>query len=228
MVTWEPFNPSNGVDQPGYSLAAIANGTHDAYLSRWATQIKTWGQPLWLRFAHEMNGDWYPWAEGVNGNAPGSYVAAWRHVHDVFANAGVTNVTWVWTPNVLIPGRPSYASLYPGDAYVDWVGLDGYNWGTSASWSSWQSPTAVFGSSLASLRGVTSRPIVIGETASAEVGGNKAQWVQQFFSMLSANPDIKAFVWFNFLKETDWRIESTPATQAAFAGGVADGRYRAG
>ncbi|MEY2468933.1 MAG: hypothetical protein QOF21_1631 [Actinomycetota bacterium] len=225
MLTWEPWQPNGVVNQPNYSLAKIAGGSFDAYLTRWANQIKTWNHPLWLRFAHEMNGDWYPWAEGLNGNSAGSYVAAWRHVHDVFANAGVTNVTWVWTPNVLIPGRPSFASLYPGDSYVDWVGLDGYNWGTSASWSGWQSPSDVMGTTLANLRQVSSRPIVIGETASTEVGGNKAQWIQQFFSMLAANPDVKAFLWFNLNKENDWRIESSPSAQAAFAAGVADSRF---
>ena len=127
-------------------------------------------------------------------------VAAWRHVHDLFAQAGVTNVTWVWSPKV--SDRP-LGGLYPGDAYVDWVGVDGYNWGTTASWSSWQTPSQVFGTTLANLRRVSSRPIVVSETASTEVGGNKAQWIQQFYSMLGANPDIRAFVWFNFNKETD-------------------------
>ena len=228
MLTWEPWDPTNGaVVQPNYTLAKIANGSLDAYLGRWANQIKAWNRPLWLRFAHEMNGDWYPWSEGVNGNTPGQYVAAWRHVHDVFTQAGVTNVTWVWTPNVLMDGRPSLASLYPGDSYVDWVGLDGYNWGASASWSSWQSPTSVMGTTLANLRQVSSRPIILGETATTEVGGNKAQWIQQFFSMLSANPDVKAFLWFNLLKENDWRIESSPSAQAAFATGVGAARFTA-
>lgn len=222
MITWEPWLPG-GVSQPNYSLAKIAGGTYDSYISRWASQIKAWGQPLWLRFAHEMNGDWYPWAEGVNGNAAGSYVAAWRHVHDLFAKAGVTNVTWVWSPNV---SDASPASLYPGDAYVDWMGVDGYNWGTTASWSAWQTPTEVFGATLANLRRISAKAIVIAETASTEVGGTKSQWVQSFFSMLSQNPDIKAFVWFNFNKETDWRIESSSSARTAFAAGVADPRYK--
>ncbi len=149
--------------------------------------------------------------------------AAWRHVHDLFAQAGVTNVTWVWSPNV--SDRP-LGRLYPGDAYVDWVGVDGYNWRTTASWSPWQTPSQVFGTTLATLRRVSSRPIVVSETASTEVGGNKGQWIQQFFSMLGANPDIRAFVWLNFNNETDWRIESSSGARTAFAAGVADPRYR--
>ena len=225
MITWEPWDPRSGsASQPAYSLAAIASGAQDALISRWASQVKGWGQPLWLRFAHEMNGDWYPWAEKVNGNRPGDYVAAWRHVHDIFQRAGVTNVTWVWSPNVLMPNTPSLASLYPGDAYVDWLGVDGYNWGGS----SWQSFDSVFGSTLAELHRLSSKPIVIGETASSEAGGSKAQWIQQLFAGMARDSSIKAFVWFNLKKEADWRIESSPAAQQAFSAGIADSRYRAG
>lgn len=221
MITWEPWNPSNGVNQPTYSMAAVANGNFDTMIRNWATEIKTFGSPVWLRFAHEMNGDWYPWAEGVNGNGAGSYVAAFRHVHDVFAAAGVSNVSWVWNPNIVVNGiGASLSSLYPGDAYVDMVGIDGYNWGTSASWSSWQSAQDVFGATMTQVRAITNRGIVIGETASAEAGGNKADWISSFFSFMKANTDIKAFVWFEFQKETDWRIESSSAAQAAFASAV--------
>jgi beta-mannanase len=228
MITWEPWDPSaSATSQPTYSLASIAGGTHDALITRWATQIKAWGQPLWLRFAHEMNSDWYPWAEKVNGNRPGQYVAAWRHVHDIFKQVGANNVVWIWNPNVDFPGATAMSSLYPGDAYVDWVGLDGYNWGRSTSWGTWQTFDQVFGPSLTALRQITSRPVVIGETASTELGGDKAQWISQFFAGLARNASIKAFVWFNLNKETDWRIESSAAAQRAFATGVADPRYRA-
>lgn len=228
MITWEPWDPSVGsTNQPGYSLKAIASGAHDAYINRWASQIRNWGQPLWLRFAHEMNGNWYPWAAGVNGNSAADYVAAWRHVHDLFSVAGASNVTWVWSPNVVAPGFTSLNQLYPGDAYVDWLGLDGYNWGTTQSWgSTWQSPTQVFGASLGILRQLSSLPIVIAETASAETGGDKAEWIRQFFTMMEQNPAVQAFVWFNFNKETDWRIQSSSASRAAFAQDVADPRYR--
>jgi beta-mannanase len=228
MITWEPWDPANGSAlQPLYSLARLADGTYDAYIARWAAQVKAWGGPLRLRFAHEMNGNWYPWGSGVNGNTAPQYVSAWRHVHDLFVAAGATNVTWVWTPNV-IDGMAPIGPLYPGDAYVDWVGVDGYNWGTTKSWSSWQSFNQVFGSSLGALRQLTTRPIVIGETASTEMGGSKSQWIQDFFAQLKANTDIKAFIWFNLAKETDWRIESSSTATQAFRTGVSDSRYRNG
>lgn len=227
MVTWEPWDPANGTaTQPAYSLSAIVNGNYDSYITRWASEIKAWGKPLWLRFAHEMNGNWYPWGAGVNGNTPAEYVAAWRHVHDLFQQVGATNVSWVWTPNVLMDSTPTIASLYPGDAYVNMIGVDGYNWGTSQSWgSTWQTPSQVFGPTVAALEQLSTRPIMIGETASTEVGGNKATWISQFFSYLASNPRIKAFVWFNLDKETDWRIESSPTAQSAFVAGVANARY---
>ncbi|MHB8465115.1 MAG: glycoside hydrolase family 26 protein [Acidimicrobiales bacterium] len=229
MITWEPWDPSNGsVNQPAYSLAAIAGGRYDSYIVGWAHQVKAWGHALTLRFAHEMNANWYPWDEGVNGNTPGQYVAAWRHVHDLFAAAGVSNVSWVWSPNVVDSGTTALTELYPGDAYVDWLGVDGYNWGTTQSWSGWQSFTDVFGATLAQLRGLSKHQIMIGETASAEQGGSKADWIRGLFSGLASNNDIRAFVWFNLDKETDWTIQSSSAAQAAFAAGVADSRYQAG
>ena len=227
MVTWEPWNPAVGsANQATYSLANIIAGNFDAYITRWATEIKAWSQPLWLRFAHEMNGNWYPWSAEVNGNTADQYVAAWRHVHDIFQRVGATNVTWVWTPNVIMGATPTLASLYPGDAYVDVIGMDGYNWGTSQSWgSAWQTPSQVFGPTLSALEQISSRPVIIGETASTEIGGNKATWINQFFAFLAAQPRIRAFVWFNVNKETDWRIESSAAAESAFAAGVANRRY---
>ncbi|WP_217631238.1 glycosyl hydrolase [Modestobacter sp. DSM 44400] len=82
-----------------------------------------------IRLMHEMNGNWYPWGSGANGNQPGEFVLAWRHVHDRFTALGVTNVAWTWAPNAVYTGGAPLAPLYPGDAYVDAVGLSNYNWG---------------------------------------------------------------------------------------------------
>jgi hypothetical protein len=226
LITWEPWNPSNGVNQSAYKLSNIAAGNFDAMLNTWANEIKAYGHPVWLRFAHEMNGNWYPWAVGVNGNTAADYVNAWRHVHDVFVNAGVTNVTWVWNVNTDAGTGVTPASVYPGGAYVDWMGVDGYNWGTTQSWgSTWQSPGQVFNATLSALRAISTKPVMIGETASAETGGNKAQWISDFFTWMKGYGYLKAFVWFDINKEVDWRIESSSSAQAAFASGVADARY---
>jgi hypothetical protein len=227
-ITWEPWEPTGTADQPAYALQRLSSGAYDDYIRQWATDIKTWRHPLILRFAHEMNGDWYPWCEGVNGNRPGGYVAAWRHVRAIFRAEGATNARWVWNPYVRLPGSAPIASFYPGDGDVDWVGLDGYNWGSTRSGSSWQSFAEIFEASMAELRDITDKPTMIGEVASTEVGGDKAAWINDFFGCLERNPTIRGFAWFNFDKESDWRIESSAAAAAAFAAGIADPRFGGG
>ena len=226
MLTWEPWDYTGGANQPAYALARIIDGTHDAHLRRWAAQIKAWDKPLLLRFAHEMNGNWNSWSEGSNGNLPGEYVAAYRHVHDIFSSVGASNVTWVWSPNVVYSNSPPLAPYYPGDAYVDRVALDGYNWGSHFShWQAWLSFEEIFGPGLAQLRALTAKPVMVGEMASTELGGDKAAWITDAFAALKRHPEIVAFTWFNFDKETDWRIQSSPAAQQAFAAGISDPRY---
>src|SRR5436853_485094 len=83
-LAWLPWVTTGGVGRPAYALRAIAAGEHDAYVREWARAAAAWGGPLYLRFAHEMNGDWYPWSVGVNGNTSADYQAAWRHVVDIF------------------------------------------------------------------------------------------------------------------------------------------------
>src|SRR5207247_7587356 len=96
-----------------------------------------------LRWGWEMNGDWEPWSGAQNGGSSGgaaSFRAAWHHIHDIFSEVGAWNVVWVWSPNSgdLPHARWNhFSNYYPGDRYVDWVGIDGFNWGASHSWPSW-------------------------------------------------------------------------------------------
>jgi beta-mannanase len=223
LVTWEPWRYTAGVAQPAFALQNIIGGAFDSYIAAWATVSRAWGHPYFLRFAPEMNGNWFPWCEQVNGNQPGEYVAAWRHVHDIFVHEGAVNVTWVWSPNVEYFGSAPLGNLYPGDAYVDWLGIDGYNWGRSASGTSWQSFAQVFGGTYDALTRLSTKPIMIAETASAEQGGSKADWIVDALTVqLPARfPRVCGIVWFDENKETDWRIESSPAAQAAFASAIA-------
>jgi beta-mannanase len=220
-ITWEPWDPDNGVNQPAYSLAAIAAGNYDSYILRWAQEIKAWGHQVMLRFAEEMNGNWTPWSEGVNGNAPGSFVAAWDHVHNIFTAAGATNVTWVWSPSVVWSTSTPLSELWPGNSYVNAVALDGYNWGPLHPDSGWQTFSQIFQQSIGQLQQLTQDPLYIGEVASTELGGNKAAWITDMFATLKANPEIKGFVWFDIQKETDWPIDSSPTSLAAFRAGLA-------
>ncbi|MDF9715083.1 hypothetical protein INN71_13230 [Nocardioides sp. ChNu-153] len=220
-ITWEPWDPALGTAQTRFSMASIASGRHDVYVKAWARAAAAWGGAVRLRFAHESNGPWYPWSVGVAGTTSRGYVAAWRRVVTIFRNAGARNVRFVWCPNVPFAGTPALASIYPGDAYVDAVGLDGYNWGTSQDWSTWGSFTDVFGAGVAELRTLTTKPLVIGEVGCAEDGGDKAAWITDMFAVLAAHPEISGFTWFNVAKEADWRVESTQASLDAFRAGVA-------
>jgi Glycosyl hydrolase family 26 len=221
VVTWEPWSSSNGtVNQPLYSLSRIIAGAYDSYIRTWATAAAAWGHPLFVRFAHEMNGNWYPWSEGVNGNRTGDFVRAWRHVHDVVVAAGARNVSWIWSVDRDYTGSTRLAGLYPGDAYVDWDGVDVYNGGTAVAMGGWLTFSQMFDPTFAEIHTFSTKPLLINEMASAEAGGSKSAWITAFFAALHADPAIRGFFWFNFLKETDWRIESSAAARTAFAAGV--------
>ncbi|MWJ18575.1 endoglucanase [Clavibacter michiganensis subsp. michiganensis] len=215
LITWEPWQGGAGVDQAAYTNARIIAGDQDAYIRSWGTDLAKYGKTVYLRYGHEMNGNWYPWSDGVNGNASGSYVQAWKHVHDLVVAQGATNVKWVWSPNVPYPGSTDLASLYPGADQVDVVALDGYNWGAVAG-QRWTAPADLFGPGIAQLRAVApGKPLIIGEVASSETGGSKAAWDTDLVAYLQAQPDVLGFVWFDFQKEADWRIDSSAASATA-------------
>jgi Glycosyl hydrolase family 26 len=223
MVTWEPADYTERLDQPRYALKRIVAGDHDEHIRQWARDAAAWGKPFYLRFAHEMNGDWYPWSVSrppVNGNeSADEYINTWKHVHDIFEEEGATNVRWVWNPDLTAPDRPSYDSLYPGDRYVDWVGIDAYNWGTSQpEQSSWQTFPEIFDASYKEMDAVTDRPMMVGETASAESGGVKAAWIRKTLltDIPSRYPQVQAVVWFHRHKEADWRVNSSEDSLEAY------------
>ncbi|MEV8195414.1 MULTISPECIES: glycoside hydrolase family 26 protein [Rhodococcus] len=219
IVTWEPWRwlGDGAYDRTAFAMADIASGVYDDHLYRWADELAAWGGTVYLRFAHEPNGDWYPWSPAA-GTSPETYVAAWRHVHELFASKNVSNVRWVWAVNVLHQGSAAIAALYPGDDYVDVLGVDGYNWGSTRPWSSWQSPEQLFGSTLDELDVIApGRPVVVTEVGSAEAGGSKPNWIRELIDYLDARPNVAAFVWFDHNKETDWRLTSTPESARALA-----------
>jgi hypothetical protein len=211
-------------DQPDYRLSHIARGDWDSYVLSWAEGIKSLGYPVAIRFAHEMNGNWYPWCEAVNGNRPGDYVAAWRHVHDVFRAVGATNVAWVWSPNVEWPGSiTALSAFYPGDNYVDWLGLSGYYGG--GFYKAYRSFDGIFNGTIKRLRTFSERPLVITETGATDRSGRKAEWINEAFQMLARHKEIIGLIWFEVNKESDWRVVSSQAAAAAFAQAVAAPRY---
>jgi hypothetical protein len=224
--------PSTEV-QPDYQLADVISGRYDVFIRDWAQEAKRWGRPFFLRFNWEMNGDWFPWAEGANGNRPGEYVRAWRHVHDLFGEVGATNATWVWCPNVDFEGTlQDLRSLYPGDDYVEWTCLDGYNTGADpAKGYRWRSFDQLYARTYEQIveRIAPSKPMVIGEVATSERGGSKAQWITDMLRILPRRyPAIGGFVWLDkFENGMEWPIESSQSAIEAFAAGIGSPAYAA-
>jgi Glycosyl hydrolase family 26 len=212
LITWEPW-----VSDPAGTLEAIAAGKYEAYARSFFQAAKAWGKPILLRFAHEMNGNWYPWDGEHNGGTEGAerYKRAWKYIYNVREAVGADNVYLVWSPNHKNLPSESWnqmANYYPGDQYADWVGMDGYNWG----YGQWESFDAVFGAVYAKLTVLTAKPLMIGEFACAEQGGDKAGWIGDALAkIVSSYPRIKMICWFNINKERDWRIDSSPAAAAA-------------
>ena len=218
------------------SCRGSTDGAFDAYITQWALDAKAWGHPFFIRFNHEMNGWWYTWSEQRNGNQPGDYVKAWRHVVDIFRKVGATNASWVWCVNVASDQATPIAEMYPGDNYVDWTAIDGYNKATDGP--SWLSSNQIFGmhpwtkhntyQELVDL--APSKPIMIGETATTASGGDAGAWIKDLLeTQLPRNfPRIKALVWFNSndgVSSLDYKISSTPAQQAAFRQGIGSSYY---
>jgi mannan endo-1,4-beta-mannosidase len=234
LLTWESH--ANGAypraPDSAYALSKIIGGQYDAYIDSFAAGIAKLKMPLAIRLDHEMNGNWYAWSEDQKYNAKGQYVQMWRHVYDRFQAAGANKyVIWMWAPTrVDNIGHQSISQYYPGDAYVDWVGMDGYyRDGT-------KSPTfsSTFGKTLTLLRALSDKPIFLGEVGATESGGRKAAWVQDFFANLPLNKDIVGFAWFNIAVTSgtgagkltnDWRIDSSGASIVAFKAGIASNRY---
>jgi len=218
LVTLEFWSAQNG------GVAAITNGSKDAYLRTFADQAKSFGKEIWIRPFHEMNGDWYPWGGSTNGNSPTAVIAAWRHVNAVFKSRGATNVKFVWCVNndsVPYTTANGIDKYWPGDAYVDYTSIDGYNAGTTQSWSTWRSFATTFRNSYKTITALSAKPLFIAETSSVEQGGSKAAWISGMFSSLNTEfPRIKGIVWFNAKLTYDWRVETASANVTAYKAGA--------
>lgn len=211
QFAWEPWNPEQKMNQSEDYLKDIPTGKHDGYIRETAQKLKSFGNPVNLRFGHEMNGDWYPW-----GRRPAEYVAAYKHIHKIFKEEGATNVKFMWCVNVAEnPGE--LKAYYPGDEYVDVIGIDGFNFGNISGYGGWRSFNSIFGPTYKYLVSNYNKPLVIAEIASSELGGDKAAWVNDMFTVLPKSyPRIQEIIWFDLLKETDWRVDSSQSSLNVF------------
>lgn len=193
--------------------AQVLAGADDAALAALGRELAAYGKPAVVSIDPEANGPWYSY--GTRKATAAQYVAVYRHVRGVLEKAGARDVTWAWTISNSPPiTHPSLLEpLYPGDAYVDWVGVDGYFIGSEDSWEQ------VFGRVLAEVRQFTGKPFLITET-SVQAGPRAAQWVRELFAGVESRRDVLGFIWFDFDKTTeyrdDWRLKDDPAALAAF------------
>lgn len=189
------------------SIAAIAAGRYDSYLRGYALAVRTYRHPVILSFGHEMNGYWYSW--GHTHTSSRTFVAAWRHIISLFRKLRVQNATWLWTVNTIHKNArvPSPEPWWPGNSYVDWVGIDGYFTNSSSVFAS------VFGPTIVNVRTYTHDPIFISETSVAPVARRPAKITNLFAGIHLYG--LLGFIWFNSVDKVDWRL-SSPAAITAF------------
>ena len=246
-LTWELFWPSidpNNSRQTGPDGYAgfndVLNGTYDEYIDRFAEDAKTFNKEVLIRFLHEFNGNWYVWSGNKNGKdngGPEKVIAVWKYVVDRFDNKGADNVKWLWVPHgpstdLSTEEWNNVSKYWPGSAYVDWIGLDGYNFYPVDPWGG-KRPLRDFDNCFRALydscAALGNHPMMIAEFGTGEFqfdDFDKAAWITDAFTKIKTEyPRIKIFTWFNINKELDWRVNSSPEALSAFIEAVKDPYY---
>ena len=232
VITWEPWLNDFGEDEYPVGrkgdernrngMKDVAAGVYDKYIAAWARAAKRAGTPIMLRLGHEMNDGYrYPW--GPQNNDTTEFIAAWQHVHKVFRAQGADNVLWIWGPHPAYP----FAGFYPGDAYVEYVGVGSLNYGPIAAWSKWWSFSEIFGNHYKALA-VYNKPIIITEFGSLAVGGNRADWYKQALESIPVKyPLVKGLIFFHFSKDNtttqqvlNWTIKNDRKVTQAIRGAM--------
>jgi glycosyl hydrolase family 26 len=203
------------MDPESISLAGIAAGRYDGYLTAYAEAVRAYHHPVIVSFGHEMNGSWYSW--GYRHTSPTKFVAAWRHIVTLFRELGAGNVTWLWTVNIIDNtqrGRiPSPGPWWPGSSYVTWVGVDGYYLEPD-----WQF-APLFGPTIASIRALTPDPILIAETGATPAADQPAKIADVFAGIHAYG--LLGLVWFDSTSSVGYDFTvSSPAAVAAFREGA--------
>ena len=228
VLNWSSEQTPQTVSNKAFQLSDIIHGRYDGYIRTFANRARQFGHPFFLRFDWEMNGFWNSWGQRVNGNRPGQYITAWRHVHRIFDQQGATNATWVWCPNIdfthkLFP----LERLYPGNRWVDWTCMSGFNWGKRSN-TTWLSFRYIFRSTYRRIVHIApKKPMILGEVGSNERGGSKAQWITNMLHVIvSRFPMMRGFAWFDVNdRGTNWPIESSQSSIDAFRTGLASSAF---
>jgi hypothetical protein len=210
IVDLDPDTPTNSI-----ALSSIVAGKYDSYLETYARSVLSFGHPVVMSFGHEMNGNWYPW--GWTQQSPKEFVKAWQHVVTVFRDTGADNVTWLWTFSDVQPNTGPLQDYWPGNSYVNWVGIDSYYYFKTDTFDS------VFNPSITAVRKVTNKPILIAETAVGPIAGQPTK-IQGLLAGIKQS-GVLGFVWFDDAQNDgvyhqDWRLEGNAPAVAAFRSGL--------
>ena len=171
------------------------------------------------------------WSIQKTGSTPQEYVRAWQRMKHVLVQHGATNIQYVFSPNTITATSTPYTSLYPGNEYVDWIALDGYNWGTTQSWSKWQSFSEVFSVSYQQLISLApTKPVMIAEVNTTDQGGDKAAWYKDMLAtqLPTKFQNVKAIVFYNENRTSEnvnWLIDSSANSLVSFSQYISNPMY---
>jgi mannan endo-1,4-beta-mannosidase len=205
------------IDPTNISLARIAAGGYDPYLTAYAGDVAEFGRKVIISFGHEMNGDWETW--GYHHTPAQTFIAAWRHIVTLFRKQGADNVIWLWQVNSLggaQTGPPR--DWWPGPQYVAWVGVSGYYYVPGNTFDN------VFNPVVNAVKQFTQDPVLIAETGVGPLAGQK-RGIADLFAGIRMQHDI-GLVWFDqhstggLYRGEDWRLEDNRTALAAFRKGL--------
>jgi Glycosyl hydrolase family 26 len=204
MISWNGKNVQS---------ADIAAGRYDAMIRQRARATKALGQPVFIRWFWEMDGN----KKVVFAGSPDQYVAAWRHIVTIFRNEGADNVRWVWCPNASAFNDGTAQAFYPGPDFVDWIAADGYNWAPGRAGDDYRTFADIFGG-FYSWASTQNKPIMVAETGVQErKAGEKAEWITAARDAIKSDfPRLRALVYFDSNKDYDWSLTTSDSALEAF------------
>jgi hypothetical protein len=234
LITWEPWAPvpaaeglaAQAEQQPGYRNIDIARGAKDAYIFRFARSLARFPGTVYLRYAHEMNGYWYPWSRDAR-----AYRWAWQRIVRIFHLVGARNVRFVWSvnPNLYEPRAVWLRNLrryWPGRRFVDDVGSTMIDFGGTKNY-----PVAHFLPRLRTLRALYRKPIVLTEVNTDFDG--RAPWLRDLRRALAGRRWIRAVMWSQLPSRgnahragggyLNWDVQRDPVAAALLASIIRDG-----
>jgi hypothetical protein len=219
IISWLPDKGSDNVKAPGYRLSAIAAGKFDADLRALGLQIKALPHGAIVRPMPDPNTPWYAWSGTVNGNRPGDYVRAWKHVRTVLGKVAGKKVKLLWSVyarSVPDDKKNAISVYFPGAKQVDLVGADAYNFGNSQGLA-WTAPVDLFAPAYGTISKLAPKPFWISETASTARGGDESAWIGALGQLGKTMPKLAGVVWYDVRDSTgDFRVPRKGAAAAAF------------